>query len=310
MKILVAGGSGFLGSHLCEKLLLGGHEVVCLDNGMTGRLANIESFLLNPSFSFINHDIKDSIDLELDGIFNLACPASPPKYQRNPVDTFMTSILGSKNLLELAIRNSCVILQASTSEVYGDPEVNPQIEDYWGNVNSFGMRSCYDEGKRGAETLFHDFYSQFGADIRVARIFNTYGPKMSRDDGRVVSNFINQALRNQPITVYGNGDQVRSLCYVSDLIEGLIRLFFTPGVHRPINLGNPQPVTMFELANEIIALCESRSEIVHRELPPDDPKTRIPDIQRAQLLLDWTPTINRGEGLEKTINYFKFKLDA
>jgi UDP-glucuronate decarboxylase len=305
MKILVTGGAGFLGSHLCEKLLNLGHEVICVDNFYTGSKQNIQNLLSNPKFELIRHDVTLPLFLEVEGIFNLACPASPVHYQRNPVQTLKTSVHGAINMLGLAKRTGARILQASTSEVYGDPAISPQPEEYWGNVNPIGIRSCYDEGKRAAETLFFDYKRQFEVDVRVARIFNTYGPRMAFDDGRVVSNFIIQALKNQDITVYGNGSQVRSLCYVDDLIEGLIRLFFREGVDGPINLGNPQPVTMFELAKEIIELTDSKSQIAFRELPSDDPKTREPNIAKAKELLEWEPHLPRIEGLLKTIAYFR-----
>jgi UDP-glucuronate decarboxylase len=252
MKILVTGGAGFLGSHLCEKLLLNGHEVVALDNLVTGSKANIDHLLSNSKFEFIRHDVTFPIYLEIEGIFNLACPASPKKYQSDPVQTLKTSVHGAINLLGLAKRTKAKILQASTSEIYGDPNVSPQNESYWGNVNPIGIRSCYDEGKRAAETLFSDYHRQYNLDIRIARIFNTYGPKMAEDDGRVVSNFIVQALSNQPITIYGDGNQTRSFCYVDDLISGLVKLFDQPGINTPVNLGNPVAINMKDLANEII----------------------------------------------------------
>ena len=308
MKLLVTGGAGFVGSHLSEKLLDMGHEVVVLDNLYTGSLENLESFKHNPRFSFIEHNVTNPIDIEIDGIFNLACPASPVHYQRFPVETLKTSVHGAINMLDLAQSKKVRILQASTSEVYGDPTISPQDETYWGNVNPIGIRSCYDEGKRSAETLFFDFHREYGTDIRVARIFNTYGPRMAKNDGRVVSNFIVQALTNQPITVYGDGSQTRSLCYVDDLVAGLVKLFFTENVHIPVNLGNPQPLTMVELANEIIQLTNSRSEIVFKELPADDPLQREPVIKRAKELLDWSPSVDRTNGLSKTVEYFKTKI--
>jgi UDP-glucuronate decarboxylase len=304
MKILVAGGLGFIGSNLCQRLLDLDYQVICLDNGITGSENNIRTLLSNPNFFFIKHDVKDPLELKIDGIFNLACPASPPKYQKDPVDTFLTSILGSKNLLDLAMTNECAILQASTSEIYGDPEVLIQHEEYWGNVNSFGVRSCYDEGKRGAETLFHDYNKMYLVDTKVARIFNTYGPNMDISDGRVVSNFINQALENKPLEIYGDGQQIRSFCYVSDLIDGLLKLFFSSKLHDPVNLGNPQPVTMLELAKEIIHLTDSRSNFIFTQLPSNDPRIRIPSIEKAKKLLDWSPTIDRRAGLIRTIEYF------
>ena len=308
MKLLVTGGAGFVGSHLSEKLLDMGHEVVVLDNLYTGSLENLESFKHNPRFSFIEHNVTNPIDIEIDGIFNLACPASPVHYQRFPVETLKTSVHGAINMLDLAQSKKVRILQASTSEVYGDPTISPQDETYWGNVNPIGIRSCYDEGKRSAETLFFDFHREYGTDIRVARIFNTYGPRMAQNDGRVVSNFIVQALTNQPITVYGDGSQTRSLCYVDDLVAGLVKLFFTENVHVPVNLGNPQPLNMVELANEIIQLTNSRSEIVFKELPADDPLQREPVIKRAKELLDWSPSVDRTNGLSKTVEYFKTKI--
>jgi len=305
MRILVAGGAGFLGVHLCSRLLDAGHEIICLDNEITGNRSNLKAFETNKNFSFVSHDIKEYFYVEVDGIFNLACPASPKSYQKNPVDTFLTSILGAKNLLELARKNSAKILQASTSEVYGDPKISPQQEEYWGNVNPYGTRACYDEGKRGAETLFHDYKQTFGTETRIARIFNTYGPFMSKDDGRVVSNFVVQALTGSAITIYGNGQQIRSLCYVSDLIEGLIRLFFSADPEGPVNIGNPEPTTMVGLADEIIQLTKSNSKIEFLSRPDDDPVVRVPDISKAMRLLDWTPKVSRLDGLQNTIDYFK-----
>ena len=305
MKILVTGGAGFLGSHLCEKLLADGHEVVALDNLVTGSKSNIEHLFSNPKFEFIRHDVTFPVYLEVEGIFNLACPASPKKYQSDPVQTLKTSVHGAINLLGLAKRTKSKILQASTSEIYGDPKISPQTETYWGNVNPIGIRSCYDEGKRAAETLFSDYHRQYNVDIRIARIFNTYGPKMSEDDGRVVSNFIVQALRNQEITIYGDGSQTRSFCYVDDLIAGLLNLFFSDRYLGPINLGNPKPISMKELAAEIIELTNSKSRIIYLPLPEDDPLERKPDISRAIQHLTWEPKIERLEGLSKTIEYFK-----
>jgi UDP-glucuronate decarboxylase len=305
MKILVTGGAGFLGSHLCEKLLSNGHEVVALDNLVTGSKSNIAHLLSNSKFEFIRHDVTFPVYLEVEGIFNLACPASPKKYQSDPVQTLKTSVHGAINLLGLAKRTKAKILQASTSEIYGDPKVSPQIETYWGNVNPIGIRSCYDEGKRAAETLFSDYHRQYNLDIRIARIFNTYGPKMSEDDGRVVSNFIVQALNNHPITIYGDGNQTRSFCYVDDLISGLIKLFDQPGVTTPINLGNPVAINMKDLANEIISYTKSDSKIVFKDLPQDDPIDRLPDISNARKTLNWEPLIDREVGLNKTIEYFK-----
>jgi len=305
VKILVTGGAGFLGSHLSEKLLDLGHEVLCVDNFYTGVKKNVSHLLAHPDFELIRHDVTFPIYVEVDGIFNLACPASPIHYQRNPVQTTKTSIHGAINILGLAKRTGARVLQASTSEVYGDPTISPQPETYWGNVNPIGIRACYDEGKRAAETLFFDYYRQYNLDIRVARIFNTYGPRMAPDDGRVVSNFIVQALQNQELTVYGEGKQVRSFCYVDDLVDGLISLFFTEGVHEPINLGNPAPITMLELAHEIISLTGSKSQIVFLPLPSDDPLTREPDITKARQLLKWEPQEHRIDGLKKTVEYFQ-----
>ena len=305
MKILVAGGAGFLGSYACESLLKLDHEVIALDNLYTGNINNVNHLLHFPSFKFIKHDITIPIDLEIDGIINMACPASPKNYQKDPVQTIKTNIHGSINLLDQAKRNNSRILQASTSEVYGDPKIMPQIETYWGNVNPIGIRSCYDEGKRAAETLFSDYHRQYKVDIRIARIFNTFGPRMAIDDGRVVSNFIVQALRNQDITIYGEGNQTRSFCYVDDLIQGIVKLFFSKEYLGPINLGNPQPITMTELAKEIIELTNSKSNLVYLPLPEDDPVERKPDIDKAIKNLDWQPKINRTAGLINTIEYFK-----
>ena len=308
MKLLVTGGAGFVGSHLCEALLKMNHEVLALDNLYTGSLDNIATLRDNNNFTFIEHNVIDPITLEIDGIFNLACPASPVHYQRFPVETLKTSVFGALNMLDLAKSRNIRILQSSTSEVYGDPTVSPQSESYWGNVNPIGVRSCYDEGKRSAETLFFDFHREFDVDIRVARIFNTYGPRMAKNDGRVVSNFIMQAMTNDALTVYGDGSQTRSLCFVDDLVRGLIQLFFTEDIYVPVNLGNPQPLTMVELANEIISLTGSGSEIIFKPLPLDDPLQREPDISRAKALLGWTPKISRGSGLQQTIEYFKTKI--
>ena len=305
MKILVAGGSGFLGSHLCEALLIKGHDVVCLDNYYTGDKKNVAHLLNYNNFEVIRHDITFPIFLEIEGIFNLACPASPIHYQKNPVQTLKTCVHGSINLLGLAKRTGARILQASTSEVYGDPNVSPQSEEYWGNVNPIGIRSCYDEGKRAAETLFMDYNRQFGVDVRIARIFNTYGPKMALDDGRVVSNFIVQALKDQDITVYGDGSQTRSFCYVSDLVDGLIKLFLCDTIRLPVNLGNPNPISVLGLANEIIDLTGSNSKIVYAPLPVDDPVVREPNISKAIEHLGWSPLIERATGLEKTAKYFQ-----
>ncbi len=305
MRILVAGGAGFLGSHLCERLLQFDHEVIALDNFITGSKTNIQHLLSNPRFEFIRHDVTFPVYLEVEGVFNLACPASPSKYQSDPVQTLKTSVHGAINLLGLAKRTKARILQASTSEVYGDPQTSPQNEDYWGNVNPIGLRSCYDEGKRAAETLFSDYHRQYGVDIRIARIFNTYGPKMAVNDGRVVSNFIVQALNNDPITVYGNGNQTRSFCYVDDLITGIIKLFNEPDLSTPINLGNPDAINVMNLAEEVIAYTKSNSKIVFKDLPQDDPVNRLPDITKARKVLNWEPVVNRKDGLNKTIDYFK-----
>jgi UDP-glucuronate decarboxylase len=305
MRILVTGGAGFLGSHLSERLLEMGHSVLCVDNFYTGNQKNIEHLRDNREFELMRHDVTFPLYVEVDGIFNLACPASPVHYQRNPVQTFKTSVHGAINMLGLAKRTGARFFQASTSEIYGDPTISPQPEEYWGNVNPIGIRSCYDEGKRAAETLTFDYHRQFGLDIRVARIFNTYGPRMDANDGRVVSNFIVQALKGEPITVYGDGTQTRSFCYVDDLIEGFIKLFFTEDVHEPINLGNPDPINMLELADEVIALTRSKSKIEMRPLPLDDPKQRKPDIAKAIKYLGWKPTCSRNEGLMRTVSYFE-----
>jgi UDP-glucuronate decarboxylase len=305
MKILVTGGAGFIGSHLCEKLLNLKHEVICIDNFYTGSINNISHLSDFNAFEVIRHDVTFPLYLEVDGIFNLACPASPVQYQKNPVQTFKTNVHGAINMLGLAKRTGARFLQASTSEVYGDPEVSPQPEDYWGHVNPIGIRSCYDEGKRAAETLTMDYQRQFNVDTRIARIFNTYGPNMSKDDGRVVSNFIVQALRNERITIYGDGLQIRSFCFVSDLIEGLVKLFLKVDVNEPINLGNPMPITMNKLAQEVIELTGSNSKISYLPLPQDDPRQREPDISKAKALLDWQPTISRESGLSATVDYFR-----
>ncbi|HSI22302.1 MAG TPA: UDP-glucuronic acid decarboxylase family protein [Methylophilaceae bacterium] len=309
-RILVTGGGGFLGSHLCESLLAQGDEVLCLDNFFTGNKRNIVHLLENPLFELIRHDVTFPIYLEVDRIFNLACPASPIHYQRDPVQTTKTSVMGAINMLGLAKRLKIRILQASTSEVYGDPTVHPQREDYWGNVNPVGPRACYDEGKRCAETLFYDYHRQVALDIRVARIFNTYGPRMSPNDGRVVSNFIVQALRNEDITLYGDGSQTRSFCYVEDLIRGLMALMDIDNLHTPVNLGNPHEISVRELAERIIDLTGSRSKISYQPLPQDDPTQRCPDVSLAKEKLDWKPEIALEEGLRKTIAYFDSLLQA
>ena len=304
MRCLVTGGAGFLGSHLCERLLKDGHEVISLDNYFTGRLSNISHLRDNKSFEVIRHDVTEPILLEVDRIFNLACPASPVHYQHNPVKTIKTSVMGAINMLGMAKRVHARILQASTSEVYGDPAVHPQKEEYWGNVNPIGIRSCYDEGKRVAETLFMDYHRQNNVDIRIVRIFNTYGPRMLPNDGRVVSNFIVQALKGEPITIYGDGSQTRSFCYVDDLIECFIRMMNQEKIVGPVNAGNPSEFTMIELANEVLSLTGSKSPIVYKDLPGDDPKKRKPDITLARSVLDWEPKISLQEGLSKTIAYF------
>ena len=308
MRILITGGAGFIGSHLCERLIGEGNEVLCLDNFFTGRRENIFHLLDNPRFELIRHDVTEPILLEVDQIYNLACPASPVHYQYNPVKTVKTSVMGAINMLGLAKRVRARILQASTSEVYGDPLVHPQPEDYWGNVNPIGLRSCYDEGKRLAETLMTDYHRQNKVDIRIARIFNTYGPRMLEDDGRVVSNFIVQALRGQPLTLYGEGEQTRSFCYVDDLIEGLIRLMNTDGLHDPVNLGNPGEFTIKQLAEEVIKTCESKSGFTYLPLPEDDPRQRKPDITKAQTMLGWNPTIPLREGLQRTVEDFRKRI--
>ena len=304
-RILVTGGAGFLGSHLCERLIEAGNDVICLDNLFTGSKDNIRHLLSNPYFEFIRHDITKPIYVEVDQIYNLACPASPIHYQYNPIKTAKTSVLGAMNMLGLAKRVKARILQASTSEVYGDPQVHPQPESYRGSVNPTGIRSCYDEGKRLAETLFFDYHRQNGVDIRVIRIFNTYGPRMNPSDGRVVSNFIVQALRGEDITVYGDGKQTRSFCYVDDLIGGMIRMMETADFNGPVNLGNPGEFTMLELAEKVVVLTGSRSKIVHEPLPSDDPMQRRPVIDLAQEKLGWKPTVDLDEGLKKTIAYFR-----
>lgn len=306
-RILVTGGAGFLGSHLCERLLEQGHEVICADNYFTGSKANVEHLLKHPYFEVLRHDVTFPLYVEVDEIYNLACPASPVHYQHDPVQTTKTSVHGAINMLGLAKRIKARILQASTSEVYGDPQVHPQREDYWGHVNPIGPRSCYDEGKRCAETLFFDYYRQNQVSIKVARIFNTYGPRMHPNDGRVVSNFIVQALRNDPITIYGDGLQTRSFCYCDDLIRGLICLMNSAtDITGPINLGNPGEFTMLELAQKVIALSGSKSKLEFKPLPADDPKQRQPDITLARSLLKWEPTVALDEGLKRTIDYFKF----
>jgi UDP-glucuronate decarboxylase len=308
-RILVTGGAGFLGSHLCRRLLQRGDEVICLDNYFTGRRDNIVDLLADPRFETLRHDVTMPLSVEVDQIYNLACPASPIHYQFDPVQTTKTCVHGAINMLDVAQRTKARILQASTSEVYGDPDVHPQVESYRGNVNPIGPRACYDEGKRCAETLFFDYYRQYDLPIRVARIFNTYGPRMLANDGRVVSNFIVQALQNRPISIYGDGRQTRSFCYVDDLIEGLIRLMDAPGpMTGPVNLGNPSEFTIGSLAEMIIAMTESATEIVYEPLPEDDPMQRQPDISLAREVLDWEPRIPLEEGLKHTIAYFRESL--
>ena len=308
MRTLVTGGAGFLGSHLCERLLQDGHEVICLDNFFTGRKVNVAHLLENPYFELMRHDVIDPFKVEVDHIYNLACPASPVHYQYNPIKTIKASVMGAINCLGLAKRLNARVFQASTSEVYGDPEVHPQTEDYWGNVNPIGVRSCYDEGKRCAETLFFDYHRQNKVDIRVVRIFNTYGPRMLADDGRVVSNFIVQALKGEDITIYGAGQQTRSFCYVDDLIEGFVRLMQQEHVVGPMNIGNPGEFTILELAEKVIALTNSASKIVYRPMPSDDPQQRKPDIEQARSVLGWEPQVQLENGLKKTIAYFSERL--
>ncbi len=304
MRILITGGAGFIGSHLSQALLQAGHEIMCLDNLFSGTKKNIYSLLGNPRFEFIRHDVTQPILLDTDRIYNMACPASPVHYQVNPVKTVKTNVMGTINMLGIAKRVKARILQASTSEVYGDPQEHPQTESYWGNVNPIGPRSCYDEGKRVAETLMMDYHRQNGVDIRISRIFNTYGPNMSEHDGRVVSNFIVQALSRKPMTVYGEGNQTRSFCYVSDLVRGLILLMETPGITGPVNMGNPEEFTILELAELVREMTGARSEINFEPLPQDDPVRRRPDISRAVDLLGWKPEVPLRDGLKQTIDYF------
>lgn len=305
-KILVTGGAGFIGSHLCKRLVEEGNDVICADNLFTGSKKNIEGLLEDNRFEFLRHDVTKELLVEVDQIYNLACPASPVHYQYNPVKTMKTSVMGAINMLGLAKRVKARVLQASTSEVYGNPTVHPQPEEYWGNVNPIGIRSCYDEGKRAAETLFFDYHRQNGVDIKVIRIFNTYGPNMNPDDGRVVSNFIVQALRGEDITIYGDGTQTRSFCYVDDLVEGMIRMMNSrDGFTGPVNLGNPGEFTMLELAEKVLKLTNSSSKIVHMPLPQDDPTQRKPVIDLAKKELDWEPTVALDEGLKRTVEYFR-----
>jgi UDP-glucuronate decarboxylase len=303
-SILVTGGAGFIGSHLCEFLLEKGNSVICLDNLVTGSYQNIEKFSTNRNFEFIQHDVQEPFDFKVDYIFNLACPASPKYYQLTPIETLKTNFLGALNALELARRTNARVIQASTSEIYGDPEISPQMESYNGNVNTLGIRACYDEGKRVVESIFMEYHRIYNIDVRIARIFNTYGPQMSVDDGRVVSNFIVQALRNEDITVYGNGSQTRSLCYIDDLIQGLKSIATTSKFSGPLNLGNPKSITIFELANLIVKMTKSSSKISFFALPQDDPHVREPNINKAREILGWEPRINLEEGLQNTIKYF------
>jgi UDP-glucuronate decarboxylase len=309
MRVLVTGGAGFLGSHLCDRLLRERHEVICLDNFFTGRRRNLHAYLSNPDFELIRHDVVEPILLEVDRIYHLACPASPVHYQYNPVKTVKTNVLGTHNMLGLAKRTRARFLLASTSEVYGDPKVHPQTEDYWGNVNPIGIRSCYDEGKRVAETFTMDYHRQNRVDVKIVRIFNTYGPRMLADDGRVVSNFIVQALQGEPITVYGDGSQTRSFCYVDDLIDGMVRMMETENFIGPVNLGNPCEFTILDLAKKIIAMTGSRSQIVQKPLPSDDPTQRQPNIALAKQKLGWEPKVGVDQGFATTIEYFKKELD-
>lgn len=309
IRILVTGGAGFLGSHLCQRLLESGHEVICLDNFYTGAKANIYSLLSHPRFEVMRHDVCLPFSVEVDAIYHLACPASPIHYQRNPIQTTKTSVLGALHVLEIAKNLKIPVLFTSTSEVYGDPHQHPQNEEYWGHVHCIGPRACYDEGKRCAESLFMDYHRYHQVDVKIARIFNTYGPKMCANDGRVISNFIVQALQNQPLTIYGEGQQTRSFCYVDDLVSGLICLMAKPNLHTPVNLGNPLEKSMQEIASLILKLTGSHSPLAYHPLPTDDPKQRRPDISKAQTLLNWEPHISLEAGLNKTISYFQATLD-
>ena len=310
MRILITGGAGFLGSHLADRLLEDGNEIICMDNLFTGSKRNIAHLMQNPNFEFLRHDVIDPFKLEVDQIYNLACPASPVHYQYNAIKTIKTSVMGAINCLGLAKRVNARVFQASTSEVYGDPEVHPQPESYWGSVNPIGIRSCYDEGKRCAETLFFDYHRQNGVDIRIVRIFNTYGPRMSPQDGRVVSNFIVHALRGEDITIFGDGSQTRSFCYYSDLIDGFVHLMEQDKLVGPVNIGNPGEFTMLELAEKVIHLTGTQSRIVYEALPEDDPKQRQPDIELAKTELGWEPRVSLDEGLVETIDYFRSYLDS
>lgn len=304
-RVLVTGGAGFLGSHLCQRLLEQGWEVLCLDNFYTGTKFNLSGFLNHPNFEIIRHDICEPLSVEVDAIYHLACPASPIHYQRDPIQTTKTSVLGALNILELAKRLRVPVLFSTTSEIYGDPTQHPQREDYWGHVNSIGPRACYDEGKRCAESLFMDYHRQYQVDIRLARIFNTYGPKMCINDGRVISNFVVQALTDQPLTLYGNGEQTRSFCYVDDTVSGLMKLMDKPNYHQPVNIGNPIEKTMKEIAQTVLQLTNSQSSMAYHPLPTDDPKQRCPDISRAKLELNWEPQVDLSTGLKHTISYFQ-----
>lgn len=305
MKILITGGTGFIGNHLCRRLLEEGHYVICLDNNFTGSMENIQDLIQHPKFEFIRHDITDSILLEVDQIYHLACPASPKAYQYDSIKTIKTNILGTMNALGLAKRTKARILLTSTSEVYGDPKISPQVEEYWGNVNPIGIRSCYDEGKRVAETLMMEYHRNHNVDIRIARIFNTYGSKMDKNDGRVVSNFINQCLENKDITIYGEGLQTRSFCYVDDTVDGLIKLMNQTNIIGPVNIGNPNELTIKELALILLEKIETKSQIIYEDLPSNDPMKRQPCIRKAKKYLDWEPKISLEEGLDKTIKYFR-----
>lgn len=305
MKILITGGTGFIGNHLCRKLLNEGHQIICLDNNFTGSLNNINDIFANPNFEFIEHDVINPIYLEIDQIYHLACPASPKAYQYDSIKTIKTNVLGTLNMLGLAKKNNCRILLTSTSEVYGDPLMSPQVETYWGNVNPIGVRSCYDEGKRLAETLTMEYHKNHNVDVRIARIFNTYGPNMDKNDGRVVSNFINQCLENNDITIYGEGKQTRSFCYVDDTVDGLIKLMNQIETIGPVNIGNPYEITIKELAIILLEMIETKSKIIYQDLPNDDPMKRKPCIEKAKKHLKWEPKITLLEGLKKTINYFR-----